>query len=412
MQPSGFQPSGFQPGDGSPASELLQEDGYRILKEDGGYLKLEAGTDVTVDGEILTVTVTLLSGVPSTNTTADELLQEDGFLILQEDGYNIVLDAASGDVSISGEILTATPSLIDGSVTGTAVVTGETLTATPTLIDGSVTGTAVVTGETLTATPTLTDGTVTGTASITGETLTATPSLIDGTVTGDASVTGETLTATPSLIDGNVTGNADVTGETLSITVTLIDGDVTTDGNASISGEILTATPTLVDGDVTGDANVDGETLTATPEFIEGTVTADANVTVDGETLVVSVILLDGIVTVAGVVTRPPGGDDAPRSHVGIAPKRVKDKYDKRGVDREDIEEIYNRLHGIEPQTKAGKRAIAAVQKAVAPGETELPPTLDWVAIDNDLKAVIAIRKAWQVIRDEEDAVIALLLAA
>jgi hypothetical protein len=128
-----------------------------------------------------------------------------------------------------------------------------------------------------------------------------------------------------------------------------------------------------------------------------------------------SYILLENQPAVSGTgYVKPPGGDDAPRSHVGISPKRVKDKYEKRGVDREDIEEIYNRIQGIEPQTKAAKQAVKAVQKAVAPSAAELPPasTLDWVAIENNLKAAIAIRRAYRIIQDEEDAVIALLLAA
>ena len=128
-----------------------------------------------------------------------------------------------------------------------------------------------------------------------------------------------------------------------------------------------------------------------------------------------SYILLENQPAVSGTENvKPPGGDDAPRSHVGIPPKRVKDKYEKRGVDREDIEEIYNRIQGIEPQTKAAKQAIKSVRKAVAPSAIELPPTstLDWVAIESDLRAAIAIRRAWQIIQDEEDAVIALLLAA
>jgi len=333
---------------GTGADELLTESGLYLLQEDGSYLRLDSGVDVSVDGEILTASPVLVAGVPSRNTSADEILQEDGFLILQEDGYNLVVDAAAGDVSVSGETLSVTVTLLDGTATGTANVTGETLTATPTLTAGTATGTASVTGETLTATPTLLAGTATGTASVTGETLTATPTLLDGTVTGTESVTGETLTVTPTLLDGTV--------------------------------------------DTAG------------------------NVTITGETLVVSVLLLDGDVTIVGAQapSKPPGGDDAPRSHVGIPPKRVKDKYEKRGVDREDIEEIYNRIQGIEPQTKVAQKAIKAVQKAVAPSAAELPPasTLDWVAIENNLKAAIAIRRAYRIIQDEEDAVIALLLAA
>lgn len=110
--------------------------------------------------------------------------------------------------------------------------------------------------------------------------------------------------------------------------------------------------------------------------------------------------------------TKPPGGDDAPRSHVGIPPKLVKDKFEKRGIDRDEIEAIYDRLHGLAPQTKAEKRALGAVKRAVAPQAKELPTTLDWASIDNELKAAVAIRRAAQALQDEDDALIALLLAA
>jgi hypothetical protein len=115
------------------------------------------------------------------------------------------------------------------------------------------------------------------------------------------------------------------------------------------------------------------------------------------------------------VPIKPPGGDDAP-GHPGIQPRLIKDKSHKRKkqIERDELEELYNRIQGIEPQTKAAKKAIAAVQKAVAPSAIELPPTstLDWVSLEADLRAAIAIRKAYEIIQDEEDALIALLLAA
>jgi hypothetical protein len=130
-----------------------------------------------------------------------------------------------------------------------------------------------------------------------------------------------------------------------------------------------------------------------------------------------SYLLLEEQPAVAGTgYVKPPGGDDAPpRSHVGIPPKVIKDKPRKRAtVERDELEALYDRIQGIKPQTKAAKKAIAAVQRAVAPSAIELPPasTLDWVSIEADLRAAIAIRRAYQIIQDEEDAVIALLLAA
>jgi hypothetical protein len=129
-----------------------------------------------------------------------------------------------------------------------------------------------------------------------------------------------------------------------------------------------------------------------------------------------SYLLLEEQPAVSGTgYVKPPGGDDAPRSHVGIPPKVIKDKPRKRkGIERDELEALYDRIHGIEPQTKAAKQAIKAVRKAIAPSAIELPPasTLDWLSIENDLRAAIAIRRAYQIIQDEEDAVIALLLAA
>jgi len=127
------------------------------------------------------------------------------------------------------------------------------------------------------------------------------------------------------------------------------------------------------------------------------------------------ILLLFGGVGETGTgYVKPPGGDDA-FSHPGIPARLVKDKATrKREIDREELEQLYDRIHGIQPQTKAAKQAIKAVRKAVAPSAVELPPTstLDWLSIENDLRAAIAIRRAWQIIQDEEDAVIALLLAA
>jgi hypothetical protein len=151
---------------------------------------------------------------------------------------------------------------------------------------------------------------------------------------------------------------------------------------------------------ITGVATVTAD-LTAASSSLEATINGSA--TVAGS-------LTDGAAVVVPI--KPPGGDDAPRSHVGVLPRLVKDKKRRKQIKRDELEELYDRIQGIEPQTKAGQRAIAAVQKAVAPSASELPPTLDWAAIESDLKAAIAIRKAYEIIQDEEDAVIALLLAA
>jgi hypothetical protein len=152
---------------------------------------------------------------------------------------------------------------------------------------------------------------------------------------------------------------------------------------------------------ITGVATVTAN-LTANSSSISATIAGTATVTGN---------LVDGL-AVVGPTKR--GGDDAPRSHVGILPKLVKDKKRRKDIKRDELEELYNRILGLVPDepTKAQARVVAKVQKAVAPGAMELPPTLDWMAIENDLRAAIAIRRAYQIIQDEEDAVIALLLAA
>lgn len=154
---------------------------------------------------------------------------------------------------------------------------------------------------------------------------------------------------------------------------------------------------------ITGLATVTAD-LTAASANIQAAITGSA--TVAGS-------LTDGAIVVV-IPPRKRGGDDAPRSHVGILPRLVKDKKRRKQIERDELEALYDRIQGIEPQTKAAKQAIKAVRKAVAPSAIELPPTstLDWLSIENDLRAAIAIRRAYQIIQDEEDAVIALLLAA
>ena len=121
-------------------------------------------------------------------------------------------------------------------------------------------------------------------------------------------------------------------------------------------------------------------------------------------------------IEVAVASVRPPGGDDFP-GHPGIAPRRVKDRTERRAVSEDDLSEMYDRIQGIEPYSKAARKAVKAVQKAVKPYTTQEAATpavsdLDWAAIEADLRASIAIRKAWQIIQDEEEALIALLMAA
>lgn len=296
-------------GDFVPNGALVTRAEAYLTTRDGALLVSRvASGDVSVTGETLTVTPTLLEGVQLTGEGF--LLDRQGNPLVERDGdyLNVRLEA-SGDVNVSGETLSVTVSLIDGTVTGTASVTGETLTASPTLTDGSVTGTAVVDGETLSVTVSLIDGSVTtdGNASVSGETLEVTPVLVDGAVAADANVTGETLSVTLSLVDGAVTGTADVSGETLTATPSLVDGSAT--GDANVAGETLEVTVTLIDGGVTTDGTtvVSGETLLVAVELIDGSVTTDANL--GGEILEVAPVLIPGSVSTAAVVEEDDGGN-------------------------------------------------------------------------------------------------------
>lgn len=116
----------------------------------------------------------------------------------------------------------------------------------------------------------------------------------------------------------------------------------------------------------------------------------------------------------AGAI-KPRGGDDAPRSHVGIPPKLVKDKKRRKEIKRDELEELYNRILGLVPDepTKAQAKVVARVQKVVAPGAIELPPAsdVDFAAIE--AKAIRVLREAHErLLEDDDEAVIAYLLAA
>ncbi len=115
--------------------------------------------------------------------------------------------------------------------------------------------------------------------------------------------------------------------------------------------------------------------------------------------------------------TRPRGGDDAPRGHVGIAPKRVKDRVERKRVSVADLEAIYDKILGIAPEepTKAQQKVIAKVAKVVGVVANELPPVevVDFAGIAAKAKALAALKDAYErMLEDEEEAVIALLMAA
>jgi hypothetical protein len=162
----------------------------------------------------------------------------------------------------------------------------------------------------------------------------------------------------------------------------------------------------------------DANAISAT---IAGVATVTADLTAASSSVTATIT---GLATVAGTLTdgaavvvpiKPPGGDDAPRSHVGIPPKLVKDKKRRKDIKRDELEELYNRILGLVPDepTKAQARVVANVQKAIAPGAIELPPAseVDFAAIE--AKAARALREAYErLLEDDDEAVIAYLLAA
>lgn len=114
--------------------------------------------------------------------------------------------------------------------------------------------------------------------------------------------------------------------------------------------------------------------------------------------------------------TKPPGGDDA--FHPGVAPKTVKPaKRERLNLSVAELESAYDSILGIAPVTKAEKKAVRAAQKAVerhSEASAPDPGQVDWVSLQADLNAVLALRQAYEkLIEDEdEDALIAILLAA
>ena len=106
----------------------------------------------------------------------------------------------------------------------------------------------------------------------------------------------------------------------------------------------------------------------------------------------------------------PPGGDDAPR---WVNPTYRKDVRRKRPHQvEEDLEALYDKVMGIAPVTKEAKKAVQAVRKVVQPYREPETSDLDWVAMENDLRVAVALRRAWKAIQDDEDeALTALLLA-
>ena len=163
--------------------------------------------------------------------------------------------ASTVDATVNGQTLTATASIIAGSVTATSTVAGQTLTATASLSAGAATASVTVAGVTLTVVASLpTAGAVTADSSVAGQTLTATASLLAGSASGggSATVNGQTLTVDASLIVGSSAADSSVAGQTLTATASLLAGSASGEQNATVTGQTLTATASLLAGSATG----------------------------------------------------------------------------------------------------------------------------------------------------------------
>lgn len=177
--------------------------------------------------------------------------------------------------SVSGTTLTATASLLAGSVTASSQASGITLTATASLIPGSASAAsgASVSGQTITASASLITGTVAADSQVSGTTLTATASLLPGSASGSSTgtVNGQTLTATASLAAGSLSATSQVTGQTLTIAASVASiGAVT--ASSTMAGQTLTVTASLLAGNATADtsATANGQALTTTVFFFAG----------------------------------------------------------------------------------------------------------------------------------------------
>lgn len=152
----------------------------------------------------------------------------------------VTINVGGGSVTVNGQTLNATASLLAGNATGqvNATVAGQILTAATSLIAGTASGesNADVSGQVLTVQATLLAGGAAG--------------------SGSATVPGQTLSATTSLIPGSASGsspgNATVNGQTLTASVSLIPGTATGNGAATVAGQILTAIASLIAGRASG----------------------------------------------------------------------------------------------------------------------------------------------------------------
>lgn len=218
------------------SSEIIGDTGGGVLgsaipssgTSGAGYayndLSLPADAGKEICGRITTWPVGLTTFAAREDTSFDATAP-DGVYTFQYQLYvdyvatgsptTVTLTFGGGSVTVSGQTLTVTASLIAGAATAVqnATVAGQVLTAGVTLLPGGAAGVggATVPGQTLTAAASLLPGSASGSGSstVSGQLLTATVSLLPGSASagGAAVVAGQILTAMASLIPGRAQGS-------------------------------------------------------------------------------------------------------------------------------------------------------------------------------------------------------------
>lgn len=146
------------------------------------------------------------------------------------------------------------------------------------------------------------------------------------------------------------------------------------------------------------------------PEYFGGEADSNAIAASISGTATVTATLENGAVVVE--VRRQVGGS-------WVNPTYVKDRKRKRkGVSDDYVRDLYERIvEGKQPETRKAVRAVAKAVEAVKPytEEVEAVPAavaVDWAAVSANTKAVAALKAALAALEDEDEALIALLMAA
>lgn len=170
--------------------------------------------------------------------------------------FNRVLSAGSGSFVLTGTdalrdlsmaadsasfVLTGADATLTYNTSSGGTVNGQTLTATLSLISGSVNAGALVSGSTVSTTLSLLSGSVNAGAAVSGQTVSSTMSLIAGSVNAGSLVSGTTLITDLSLVAGSASAiqNATVNGYVFITNMSLISGNAFTDGTVKVYNRLL-----------------------------------------------------------------------------------------------------------------------------------------------------------------------------